>query len=583
MRVLIIGAMGLVGRRVLLQRLSLGDQVTVMSRDATRARRMLVALGLTGIDIVEGDPAVPGPWQASVDGQDVVIMLAGAGIADRRWSAKYVRLLRDSRVDGMYQVVQAIEQAVDRPSLLLAASAVGYYGDRGSVLTDEHAPAGDDTLADICVHWENQAIQAEPSCRVVRMRFGVVLDASGGALAKMMPIFRKGLGGRLGSGRQYMSWVAWHDVVGAIDHFMDHPDTHGAFNVVSPNAVTNRDFTRALAGILHRPAFMPVPGPALRLVVGGLASTLLTGQRAWPAKLMESGYDFVHPVLEHALAAVLNLEPTPPKPRRVASTSLRAMPGPPRLVVLDVDGLLPDATKTRTVLQRFAATSAQIVLATSDGLELSRRFMHRSGQALPMIVADGACILSGDGTRIVSSRILPDDVVADVLDVAGSLAEPLQFTFETTDGDVVQFEAGKGDSIDLPTSIFRIRARGSEAPSVLFESQVRDRLWKHRRIAMHVSSEGVVEIIHPLADRGIAIQDVARRLGTPRETVMAVVSGERSAGLAEWSGFSVALSDAPATIQGLADVTTDAASEDGIAEALESWILAADPQSTENA
>jgi len=583
MRILIIGAMGLVGRRVLLQRLTLGDQVTVMSRDRRRTRRILVALGLTGINIIEGDPAIPGPWQESITDHDVVIMLAGAGIADRRWSARYIRTMRDSRVDGTYQLVQAIERSADRPMLLLTASAVGYYGDRGSVLTDEHAAAGDDTLADICVHWENQAIRAEPMCRVVRMRFGVVLDASGGALGRMLPIFRKGFGGRLGSGRQYMSWITWHDVVGAVDHFIEHDDMHGAFNVVAPNAVTNREFTATLASLLHRPAMFPVPGPALRLAVGGLASTLLTGQRAWPAKLMKSGFEFQFPALDTALGAVLNMEVPPPRLKKQVSTALRPMPSPPRLVVVDINELLPDAIKTRTVLQQLAASPAQVVLATSGGLELSRRFLHRCGQTFPMIIADGAGLLPGDGGALVSSRVLPAELVTGMWSVAESLDEPLHFTFETVEGDVLQHSTKRGRVMDPPPCIFRIRVEGEEAPRVLFESNIRETYWKQRCIALHVASDGAVEIIHPLADRGIAVQEVARRLGTPRETVMAVVSSERCAGLAEWSGFAVALSDAPATIQELADITTETASEDGLAEALHTWILATDPQSNETA
>ncbi|MAA52796.1 MAG: TIGR01777 family protein [Phycisphaerae bacterium] len=577
MRVLIIGAMGLVGRRVLLQRLALGDQVTVMSRDRGRAQRMLVGLGLTGIEIVEGDPAVPGPWQDAVDGQDVVIMLAGAGVADRRWSRRYLQLIRDSRVDGTYQVVQAIERARSRPSLLLSASAVGYYGDRGSVLTDERAPVGDDVLADICMQWEEQAIRAEPLCRVVRMRFGVILDASGGALGRMLPIFRKGLGGRLGSGRQYMSWIAWHDVVGSIDHLIAHGDAQGAFNIVTPNAVTNREFTVALATLLNRPAFMAVPGPMLRLVAGGLAHTLLTGQRVWPAKLMESGYEFRYPAIERALATVLNIEPPLRTAAPRARTALRTMPEDIRLVGLDVDGLLPDSIPVQTVLAQYASGSMQVVLSSSDGLEPARRFQHRCGQSFPMIIADGAVLLSGEG-KVISARLLSPELVDELGRFACAQDEPLHLTFETVKGDVVQVESVPGGSVVAPEGIFRIRVDGAEAPRVMFEAAVRDSLWKQRRIALHRSSGGAVDIIHPMADRGIAVQDVARRTGSPRETVMGVVSCDRSAGLAEWCGFSVALGDASATIQDLADATTEAPSVEGLAEALRTWIRREDPR-----
>lgn len=573
MRILIIGAMGTIGRRILLQRLAMGDEVTVMSRDRRRTRRLLVALGHTGIPIVEGDPAIPGPWQDAVDGQDAVLMVAGAGIADRRWSRRYLRQVHQSRIDGTYQVVRAIDRAEKRPEVFMTASATGYYGDRGRVLTDEFAPAGDDALARLCVDWENQAIRAEPLCRVIRMRFGMVLDASGGALAKMLPIFRKGLGGRLGSGRQYISWVAWQDVVEIVNHLLESDDAAGAYNIVSPNAVTNLEFTKALAAVLHRPAFMAMPSPMLRVALGGIASVLLTGQRAWPSRLMDSGYEFRFPVLESALASVLNLQQAE---RRTSPLKIREVlpPAAPRIIVVDIDAFRPDDPGTRAALRRLGASGAQLVLATRRGIDEIRWFMHDSELDCPVIVSDGAAVIGRGGEHVVASRTITVELLHEILVAARGIGEPLVVELETIDGARHRLNLDGRSMVEHVdgTPVFRIRVAGEEAPRVQFEALVRERFWKQRRVAIHISEEGVLEILHPHADRGIAVQEVARRLGTGREGVLAIVQSDRSAGLADWSGFSVALSDASVTIQGLADATTASGGVDGLIEAHEQWV-----------
>ena len=193
-----------------------------------------------------------------------------------------------------------------------------------------------------------------------------------------------------------------------------------------------------------------------------------------------------------------------------------------------------------------------------------------------MIIADGACLLSAEGD-VVNARVLPSAVVDALCLAAASRAAPLRFTFETVEGDVIAGESSPGGSMTAPEGVFRIHVVGDEAPRVLFESGIRETLWKERRIAMHRAVDGGLEIIHPLADRGIAVQEVARRTGSPRETVMAVVSSDRSAGLAEGCGCSVALGEASATIQDLADATTEDPSADGLAEALRTWIRRTDP------
>lgn len=568
MRTLIIGATGTIGRRVLLHRLSKGDSVTVMTRDAGRTRWLLAAMGHVGVPTIEGDSSTPGPWQAAVDGQDVVIVLGGAGIADKRWSKRRLKQIRTSRVDGVYQVVRAIDIAQQQPAVLIVASAVGYYGDTGRVLDDEFTPAGSDALASLCLDWENQAIRAERLCRVIRLRMGVVLDASGGALRKMLPVFRKGLGGRLGSGRQYMSWISWHDVVGIIDHLIGIDSASGAYNLASPTSVTNREFTKTLAAVLGRPAFLPVPGPVLRLVMGKLARYLLMGQRAYPARVLESGYEFRHPVLEGALAAVLNATPGEDPAIEVPGPS-----EPPGIIVVDIDGFTGASSGLKSAMRLLDRTGCEIILATSHGLKEAIQLLHDLDRTSTTIAADGALILGRGGTSVHASRLLGDVLLYTILAALGEINGVVEVELERQDGECASWSSSDPlPPVESLSGIYRVHIGGTEAVCAQSEHLVRERFWKQRQVACQLAEDGRLEVLDPLADRGVAIQEIARRLHVPRERVAAVVRGDRSAGLAEWSGFSVALKGASATIQGLADATTRSPGTDGIVEAMERWL-----------
>jgi uncharacterized protein (TIGR01777 family) len=302
MRIFLTGATGLVGRRLAADRLERGDHVVALSRSSDRARQVLAAASVEGLDVVEGDPSAGGAWQKHVDGCDAVIHLAGAGVGDRRWSAAYKRVLVDSRVESTRQVVSAMEAATDRPSVLVSASAVGFYGACPDAV-DESAAAGDDFLATLSVAWE-QAAQSAMACgaRVVTARLGVVLDPRGGALAKMVPLFRWMLGGPMGSGRQHMPWIHWRDVTGLLDLALRDDRLSGPINLVAPDAVTNRAFARALGRVLGRPSFMAAPRIALRIAVGELANFMTMSQHVAPRRARELGYEFVFPELPAALA-----------------------------------------------------------------------------------------------------------------------------------------------------------------------------------------------------------------------------------------------------------------------------------------
>ncbi len=301
MRIFLTGATGLIGRRLVADRLARGDTLTVVSRDAGRAQ----ALGAS-IDVVEADLMRPGVWQKRVDGCDAVVHLAGAGVGDRRWNAAYRKLLVDSRVESTRRIVDAIDGAGTRPPVLVNASAVGYYGDCGDTPLDESAPAGDDFLAGLTVQWEAQAARAgRGSTRVTMLRFAVVLDPRGAALGKMLPIFRLGLGGPLGSGRQYFPWVHWRDAIGLIGFALDNESVSGPLNVVAPEAVTNREFTRTLGRVLRRPAVLPVPALMLRFAIGEMGRYVVASQRVVARRAIRAGYTFAFDRLQPALEDLL--------------------------------------------------------------------------------------------------------------------------------------------------------------------------------------------------------------------------------------------------------------------------------------
>jgi uncharacterized protein (TIGR01777 family) len=250
--------------------------------------------------------AVAGPAPAeALTGCDGVVHLAGESVA-RRWTGEAKRAIRDSRVAGTRNLVAGLRAADPRPRVLASASAVGYYGPHGDEPVDESSPPADDFLAGVCVEWEREADAAsELGVRVVKVRTGLVLDRSGGALKAMLPPFKLGLGGPVAGGRQYMPWIHVDDVVGIYLAALDHEQWSGPVNATAPEPVTNKEFTRALGAALHRPALLPVPALPLRLLMGEMGEVVTTGQRAVPRRAQELGYAFVHPELDEALRSAL--------------------------------------------------------------------------------------------------------------------------------------------------------------------------------------------------------------------------------------------------------------------------------------
>lgn len=292
--VAITGATGLVGRALASALESARTSVIRLSRRS-------------GPGLVAWDPTQGILNPQALDGLETIVHLAGENIAAGRWTAAQKRRIRDSRVEGTRNLVRSFERLASPPKVLVCASAIGFYGDRGDELLDEDSPAGTGFLAETCREWEAAASEAAVcGTRVVCTRFGVVLSKDGGALQKMLLQFKLGAGGRVGTGRQYWSWVALPDVVGAIRHALATASLSGAVNVVSPQPATNAEFTRALAKVLHRPALFPMPAAAARLALGEMADELLfASARVLPRRLEASGYRFQFSDLEAALRDAL--------------------------------------------------------------------------------------------------------------------------------------------------------------------------------------------------------------------------------------------------------------------------------------
>ena len=302
MQVFVTGGSGFVGTALCRGLLADGHSVTVLTRDAKAVGRLP-----KGVGICLGDPAKPGAWQDEAADSQGFVNLAGANIFGR-WSPEYKKAIRDSRVLSTRHLVQAMQKAGDpAEKVLVSASAVGYYGFRKDEELDEASSGGGDFLAQVCGEWEAEARKAADSgARVVITRFGIVLDKSGGALAKMLPPFRMGLGGPLGSGKQWFSWIALPDLVGAVLYCLTHPEMSGPVNLTSPEPVTNKALARALGARLKRPALFPVPGFTVRMALGELGSVLLEGQKVLPKKLLDAGFRFQYPGLREALDTVMS-------------------------------------------------------------------------------------------------------------------------------------------------------------------------------------------------------------------------------------------------------------------------------------
>ncbi len=303
MNIVVAGGTGFIGKTVIQQLIEAGHKVILLTRNPEK----MTWMNKNYVRAVKWDPKHSGEWMKSIDGADAVINLAGESIAAKRWSKAQKEKIIKSRTTVTRLLVDAIKAAGKKPSVFISASAVGYYGNVPDGEVTEYVPKGKGFLADTCELWEKEAIAVKDAgIRDVIIRIGVVLGKDGGALTKILPPFQMFIGGPVGSGNQWFPWVHRSDVAGVIVFALTHDELKGPVNVTAPESVTMKQFCSTLGQVLHRPSWFPVPGFALKILLGEMSEMLLTGQKAVPKKLINAGYAFRYPKLEEALKTILN-------------------------------------------------------------------------------------------------------------------------------------------------------------------------------------------------------------------------------------------------------------------------------------
>lgn len=304
MKIVVTGATGFVGVKLIERLQALGDRIVVLARNLAKANRQFPQEFFPNVEVVAYTPLVLGDWAKVISGSDAVINLAGEPLAGVRWTEQRKQEIRDSRVLTTKVLVEAIAQAEIKPKVLISGSAIGYYGTSADKSFDEYSGIGTDFLANICRDWEAAAdLVTDLDVRLVKLRTGIVLGM-GGAIAKMLPIFQVGGGGKIGSGKQWFSWIHRDDLVELIIYALQNEQITGAINATAPEPVTNEGFTIAFAQAIKRPAFLPVPAAALILLFGEAATVLLDGQRVLPHKAKINKFNFQYPNIDSALGQI---------------------------------------------------------------------------------------------------------------------------------------------------------------------------------------------------------------------------------------------------------------------------------------
>jgi len=300
MKIFVTGGTGFIGTYLCAHLIQFGNEVTILARsdEGLKAR-------CPGISYLPGDCTKKGPWQDSIRDHDIIINLAGASVFSR-WTEAYKKLLIESRISTTKNLVEGISAGSDKQIALFSASGTGYYGLHEDEELTEDSPSGNDFLARLAHDWETEAFKAKKyGARVVTIRFGIVLGKNGGALGQMIPPFKMFIGGPIGSGLQWFSWIHIKDLAEAFVFLMKHPEISGPVNLCAPGPVRNKDLAKALGNALHRPSFMPAPGFMIKLVLGEFGSVLLEGQRVIPRRLLDSGFVFQYPEIDKALQSIV--------------------------------------------------------------------------------------------------------------------------------------------------------------------------------------------------------------------------------------------------------------------------------------
>ncbi len=617
LRIFITGATGLLGRRLVLDRVERGDHVVVLSRSRAGAEKLFATAVNPAVEVVEGDPSIPGDWQRAVDGCDAVVHLAGAPVAGRRWSARHKRELVRTRVDSTFQVVEAIRVAAAPPRVLVCASAVGWYGETGDRERDEEAPARPgDFLADLVIRWEGEARKAEAlGVRVVPLRFGIVLDTRGGALPQIVRPFRWFVGGPVAGGRQYMPWIHWRDVIGIADLALRDPAARGPINCTAPNPVRNREFSRTLGRVIGRPSWLPVPLLGLRLVLGELGRYAGMSQRVVPTRARKLGYHFVYPELGPALESLLGrasaLPSAPPgalpgappgappaaraQSPRTPGAEAGPMPGTPiRLVAVSVDGALlrRDGRLAQGVVQACRAAQRAgclVVLATARPPRSVKFIVRTLDLHGPMVNYNGAVIWNPIDDRPQYHEGLPGAIARSVIDAAREVEPDLLVGIEVldrwfTDRIDPTFAVRAGVNLEpdgigpldryLDSPVTQLNLFGAPASIAAVRPRIEEAFWRTQHVSLFQPEPTLLQIMHPLVDKGIALQRIAQRSRLDRASVMAIGDGLNDLGMMEWAAFAVAMGDAAARVRDLADAIVPSNDDNGVAVAIRRFVLA---------
>lgn len=306
MKIAITGATGFVGSYLVKRLQAEGEQIIILTRNVNHADRVFPKSAFPNVEIIAYNPHQSGDWQKVISGCDGVVNLAGASIGEGRWTPERKQEIIDSRKIGTQKLVEAITKAEKKPSVLVNASAIGYYGTSETASFEESSPPGDDFLAEVCVAWEAEAQKVKDlGVRLAILRFGVVLGM-GGAIAKMLPVFKLFAGGTIGTGKQWFSWIEVDDLVNLIVAALKQPEIQGVYNATSPNPVRMAEFCHTLGDVVHRPSWLPVPAFALELLMGDAAMVVLEGQKVLPKRTLDSGFTYKYPDLKSALKSFLS-------------------------------------------------------------------------------------------------------------------------------------------------------------------------------------------------------------------------------------------------------------------------------------
>lgn len=306
MKIAITGATGFVGSYLVKRLQAEGEQIIILTRNVNHADRVFPKSAFPNVEIIAYNPHQSGDWQKVISVCDGVVNLAGASIGEGRWTPERKQEIIDSRKIGTQKLVEAIANAEQKPSVLVNASAIGYYGTSETATYEESSPPGDDFLAEVCVAWEAEAQKVKDlGVRLAILRFGVVLGM-GGAIAKMLPVFKLFAGGTIGTGKQWFSWIEVDDLVNLIVAALKQPEIQGVYNATSPNPVRMAEFCHTLGDVVHRPSWLPVPAFALELLMGDAAMVVLEGQKVLPKRTLDSGFTYKYPDLKSALKSFLS-------------------------------------------------------------------------------------------------------------------------------------------------------------------------------------------------------------------------------------------------------------------------------------